>query len=162
MRNASEKTVAGSADIDVRELSTCTCFSLRRVARQITQLYDRLLAPAGLTAGQFGLLVQLHGISGVRAGGISIGALADRVGMDPTTLTRTLKPLAMQGLVADASDPEDRRVRAVLITNAGRRRLKKAAPLWRRAQEQLDEVLGTDAARSLRDVLDAASTRLRM
>src|SRR5580692_4033045 len=77
----------------VRELRNCTCSQLRRAGRQVTQLYDRALEPAGLTIGQFGLLAYLSTAGAENPGGIAIGALADARGMDPTTLTRNLKPL---------------------------------------------------------------------
>ncbi len=42
---------------------------------------------------QFGLLANLLGASFRRPDGLSIGAIAERLGMDPTTLNRNLKPL---------------------------------------------------------------------
>jgi DNA-binding MarR family transcriptional regulator len=55
-----------------------------------------------------------------------MGAIADRLRLDPTTLNRNLKPLHLQGLVKDATDSTDRRVRMIRITilasGAGRAR----------------------------------------
>ncbi|HEX9449051.1 MAG TPA: MarR family winged helix-turn-helix transcriptional regulator, partial [Dongiaceae bacterium] len=78
----------------LRDITGCTCLGLRRTTRLVTQIYDRHLTPAALTANQFGLLGYLLGAAmmGV-ADGLSIGQLADRLGMDPTTLNRNLKPL---------------------------------------------------------------------
>src|SRR4051812_39261828 len=78
--------------IEIPAVAGCTCMRLRRASRRITQIYDELLAPAGLTVTQFGLLANL------RACALSIGALASRLGMDPTTLTRNLRPLQARGL----------------------------------------------------------------
>ena len=58
----------------------------------MTQIYDRHLEPTGLTITQYGLLSHLRSLDGV-----SIGALAERLVMDPTTLTRTLGPLVTAG-----------------------------------------------------------------
>jgi hypothetical protein len=47
-------------EIDIQEISGCTCLRLRRAARQMTQIYDGALEPAGITVNQFGLLAKLH------------------------------------------------------------------------------------------------------
>src|SRR6516165_7681068 len=102
--------------IDLREVSGCTCLRARRLARQLTAAYDRALKHVGLTVNQFGVLAKLYGATRGGQTGLSIGALADRVGMHPTTLNRDLKPLKTQGLIADAVDMSDRRIRVVMIT----------------------------------------------
>ena len=79
-------------DIDIRAIAQCSCLRLRRTTRRVTQIYDRLLEPAGLTVNQFGLLARLYGAN-LRREILPIGTLAERVGMDPTTLNRSLKPL---------------------------------------------------------------------
>jgi len=147
-------------DIDVRELAQCTCLRLRRAARRVTQIYDHRLEPAGLTIGQFGLLAQLHGASLQGSGGLSIRALAERRGMDPTTLTRNLKPLKAQNLVADAADASDRRVRTVAITRRGRGKLREAVPLWRQAQAEVERILGIEATVALNGLLDLSAAKL--
>jgi hypothetical protein len=37
----------------------CNCFAARAAARHITQVYDQLLAPAGLRTTQFSILAKL-------------------------------------------------------------------------------------------------------
>ena len=54
--------------------------------------------------------------------------------MGPTTLNRNLKPLVAKGLVRNAADSADGRVRVVRITEKGRRALLKAVPFWQDAQ----------------------------
>jgi DNA-binding MarR family transcriptional regulator len=146
--------------IDLREVSGCTCLAARRIARALTRTYDQALEPAALTVNQFGLLAKLHGASQGGRVGVRIGALAERLGMHPTTLNRDLKPLRAHGLVADALDASDGRARAVVITAKGRARLRKAIPFWRRAQARLEGALGAELARALGDVLSSASTKL--
>jgi DNA-binding MarR family transcriptional regulator len=143
--------------IDLREISSCSCLRLRRTARHLTRLYDRALEPAGLTVNQFGLLANLRGAG---SAGLSIGALAERLGMDPTTLNRDLKPLQAAGLVRDTADPGDRRVRLVLVTAKGRARLAKAVPHWRRAQHQTEEQLGRESTQNLNALLDLVASKL--
>jgi DNA-binding MarR family transcriptional regulator len=147
--------------IDLREVSGCTCLRARRIARYLTQAYDGTLAPVALTVNQFGVLAKLYGATRGGQTGVPIGTLADRLGMHPTTLNRDLKPLRAQGLIADAVDAGDRRVRALTITGKGRAKLRKAVPFWRRAQKRLDAALGAAAAHSLNEALDLASARLQ-
>jgi DNA-binding MarR family transcriptional regulator len=154
------KNASMADQIDIREVSGCTCLRARRTTRQLTQIYDTSLKPAGLTVSQFGLLAKLYGASLAGRRSLSIGTLAERLGMDPTTLNRNLKPLVAQGLVADRVDAEDRRVRAVLITAKGRAKLRKAVPFWRRAQARIQEALGVEATLALGDLLDLASSKL--
>ncbi len=146
--------------IDIREVSGCTCLRARSATRQLTQVCDRALEPAGLTINQFGLLAKLHGATRAGRKSLSIGALAGLLGMHPTTLNRDLKPLKAQDLVADAADPADRRIRAVLITRKGRAKLGKAVPLWRRAQRRVEEALGVESTRALNALLELASAKL--
>jgi len=146
-------------DVDIRELAQCSCLRLRRITRRVTQIYDRALKPAGLTVGQFGLLGRLYGAK-VRREIVPIGTLAERVGMDPTTLNRSLKPLESQRLIANSSDPNDRRVRVVRLTKAGMTKLRQAVPLWRKAQRQIDIAFGIDASVALNGLLELSYEKL--
>ena len=147
-------------EVNVIEIAGCTCLRLRRATRRVTQIYDRFLEPAGLTSNQIGLLTHLYGASRSARAALPIGVLAERVGMDPTTLNRNLKPLEAQGLVEDAADPEDGRVRAILITREGTTRLQKAVPFWRQAQTHLESALGKEATLALNGLLDLSSAKL--
>jgi DNA-binding MarR family transcriptional regulator len=142
-----------------QELRNCTCSRLRRAGRQVTQLYDQALEPAGLTIGQFGLLAYLA-TDANESGGIPIGALANARGMDPTTLTRNLKPLVAEGWVVDARDPHDRRVRAVAISASGRKKFLAAAPLWQRAEAQLGTLLGAETLAALNALLEVSISKI--
>jgi len=146
-------------NLPARELRNCTCSRLRRAGRQVTQLYDQALEPAGLTIGQFGLLAHLATADTARSG-IPIGTLAHARGMDPTTLTRNLKPLVAEGWIVDAPDPRDRRVRAVAITPSGRKKYVAAAPLWQSAESQMGTLLGPETLAALNALLEVSIGRV--
>jgi DNA-binding MarR family transcriptional regulator len=114
----------------------CACRHVRRAARAVTGLYDRLLAPSGLRATQVTLLVALE-----KAGPAPFTRLAGVLGMDRTTLTRNLEPLRRDRLLA-LRPGEDRRVRLAMITEKGRKTLAAAIPLWQQAQRQITDGLG--------------------
>ena len=137
------------------ELTACPCLRLRQVTRRVTQIYDQALAPAGVTSSQFSLLSYLQMLRSP-----SIGELADRMMVDPTTLTRTLRPLEAAGLIVIASDRNDRRRRTVASTDAGRAAFRKAVPLWRRAHAALGNRLGASGLATLQTALDLPLRRL--
>jgi DNA-binding MarR family transcriptional regulator len=68
----------------VPELGPCACSQVRRLARKLSSLYDTLLSPEDLTITQYSLLVNVE-----RAGQLSHAVLAEKVGMDRTTLTQS-------------------------------------------------------------------------
>jgi DNA-binding MarR family transcriptional regulator len=114
----------------------CACRNVRRAARAVTGLYDRVLAPTRLRATQVTLLVALE-----KAGPIPFTRLAGVLGMDRTTLTRNLEPLRRAGLLI-LRPGEDRRVRLATITPTGRKAITAAIPLWEEAQRQITDGLG--------------------
>jgi DNA-binding MarR family transcriptional regulator len=136
-------------------ITGCTCDRLRKLARRLTQRYDAFLAPTGLRLTQFSLLAHL-----VHGGPAAMSALAERLDMDRTTLTRNLKPLADAGLVAlDAG--RDGRERVVSISEEGRTTWRAAREPWRRAQQEVNETLGVERVAALHAVLDGSLESLR-
>jgi DNA-binding MarR family transcriptional regulator len=121
----------------------CACANLRKAARAVTQLFDGVLAPSGLKATQFTLLVTSR-----LMGETTVGELAATMAMDRTTLSRNLKPLVREGLL-EVRPGEDGRTRLVRVTPEGERALVDAYPLWQRAQEAVVTALGSDRYEAL-------------
>src|SRR5437762_2440873 len=142
---------------ELRDVLGCPCLGIRRATRRITQLYDNVLAPSGLTANQFGQLAHLLAADFTGTGGLSIGTMADRLGTDPTTLNRNLKPLEAKGFVRDVPSGSDGRVRTIKITEKGKRTLQRALPLWRQARDQVEKALGSMELAALSELLDLAT-----
>jgi len=109
---------------------------LRRAARLVTQFYDDALRPSGLRATQFTLLQALS-----LAPRISHKELARLLGIDSTTLTRTLSRLRRRGWLR-AGTGADRRELRLVLTPAGQREYKRILPYWQSAQSQLRRALG--------------------
>ena len=70
----------------------CACATLRRTTRLVSQLYDEAMRPSGIRGTQFTLLQALK-----LAPGISQKQMAEVLGIDSTTLTRTLVLLRKRG-----------------------------------------------------------------
>lgn len=121
----------------------CACANLRRAARIVTQFYDQELRPSGMRVTQFTLLQAL-----AIAGSMSQGRLGDLLGLDSTTLTRTLRLLRNQGWI-EAERAEDRRQLRLKLTPGGWREYRRALPQWRSAQRRLRRALGESAWKNL-------------
>jgi DNA-binding MarR family transcriptional regulator len=128
--------------------SDCVCLSLRMASRVITRTYDRALAPAGITTNAYAILARLE-----LEGPMPLGALAARLAVDRTTLSREVDALA--GLVETERDPDDGRRRLVSLTDEGAQRVAAAAPLWARAQAEVASLFAKERTAALRDELHA-------
>src|SRR5437763_15564286 len=84
-----------SSSLDLNGTGYCASFNFRRTARAVTSLYDMALEETGIRSTQFAILV---GIAKNQL--VSMGALADVLVIDSTTLTRSLRLLVKEGLVA--------------------------------------------------------------
>jgi DNA-binding MarR family transcriptional regulator len=133
--------------------SVCTCFRLRRAARQVSQIYDHELAAVGLSLNEYSILRHAE-----RGSHCQLGELADSLGMERTTLTRNLKPLLEAGWLKEARG-DDARQRLISVTSSGRKRIANAKPHWLRAQRRIEASYGaarTDRLRMDLDLLDIA------
>jgi DNA-binding MarR family transcriptional regulator len=142
-------------DGSIRIPVACTCSRVRKTARRVSQIYDQALEPYGFTISQYGILVNLRQLDGA-----SIGQLAERMVMDPTSLTRALKPLERQGFISLATDPNDRRSRRLSLTPEGLAAMRAAKPGWIKAQSAVEQALGADETQLLHASLDRALDRL--
>lgn len=133
----------------------CTAAKVRRLARKVTQLYDDALAPYGLTIGQMGLLASLR-----RREGIGVGALAERLSADASTVSRLLRPLQSAGYLRIDQDPDDARAKQVRLTDAGHAVRREASAGWLAAQAHMQAALGPGRLEALRFLLDDAHAHL--
>ena len=115
--------------------SACYCTNLRRSANIISDFYDASLKDAGLTAAQYHLLINLS-----RLGSANITHWAECVGLDRSTMVRNIKLLQARGFVENSEGHG----KVFTLSSEGKRVLALAAPLWQRAQEQIEAVLGKD------------------
>ncbi len=90
-------------------------FLLWDVARLWRQALERAVGSSGLTltAGEVRTLANV-----AHYGGLRQTALAERMGIEPMTLSGFLEPLEKQGLVTRSVDPTDRRAKVIEATPA--------------------------------------------
>ena len=131
-------------------VEACAGWNSRLAARRITQFLDGEMASLGLTAAQAGMMAQI-----ATASDDTLGALARRMGLEQSTMSRNLRTLEGEGLIEIATVENDLRRRAVWLTETGARRLEAAIPVWRKAQAKLARRLSPGLARRLADEAEA-------
>ena len=119
----------------------CLCLAAQRAARALSRRFDEVFRAFGITSGQFSLLNALN-----RPEPPSLGAVAELLAMDRTSLTANLKPLQRDGLVAVEADSSDRRIKRLALTGAGQRVLAEAMPIWTKVHGEIDRSLASQAA----------------
>jgi DNA-binding MarR family transcriptional regulator len=125
---------------------TCVCLHARMTARAVTRAYDQALAPLGLEATQFTLLGAIMG-NPER----SITALADRLALERSSLSRNLKLLEARGLITSAGTGG--RGAAFIITPEGEALLEAALPVWSAVQRSSEDAMGAVTWSVTRDTL---------
>ena len=101
----------------------------------------------GITITQYSILASIG-----RAGELSHTVLAEKLGMDRTTLTRNLRPLIEAKWIVVGSG-EDRRQRWLHLTTAGNKKLKRCLPLWEKVQNEFVSEIGAQQLQELRVLL---------
>ena len=132
----------------------CYCATLRQTARAVTVLYEEMLAGSGLHATQYTALQLLDA-----APNLTTTDLADALGIDQTTATRTLALIKKAGYASDTVG-DDRRQRHWALQPGGKALLRKLKPRWEAAQEVFEKRLGRTQATALKEASYLAASRL--
>ncbi len=92
------------------------CFSLYAASIAINRVYKPVLDRLGITYPQFLVLQILNGADD----GVPIGAIAERLALEPSTITPLAKRMETAGLVTRIRNPADERQVRVRLTERGR------------------------------------------
>lgn len=133
----------------------CSCFYLRRAARLVTRQYADTMKAAGLKSSQFSILSMLS-----YHGQLTISELAEKMGLERTSMSRTLRPMEKDGLIT-ISDEKDHRRRYIALTKQGVATFKRALPLWNKAQGELKLQLGESDLKQLKTLLKRTAEVVR-
>jgi len=122
----------------------CAGWNARLAARRITAFLNRRMQGSGLSLAQFSLMSQI-----AVARDDTLSELAERIGLDQSTLSRNLQVLEAAGLVEIATGDRDARRRSVRLTEKGALKLEAGLADWKRAHGELAKRLDPAAARRL-------------
>ena len=89
-------------------------FVVNKVSERINRQIESVTVPLGLNLKQYGLLMLLQ-----NEGSLSQIVVSQRVGLDRTSVMRTVDVLEARGLVRRDPDPTDRRKHSVTLTETG-------------------------------------------
>lgn len=129
-------------------------FAANQVSRSFRTLISRELAGIGLYAGQEGVILSL-----AETDGLTAGAIAQRLGVKPPTMTRTIVRMEAQGFV-ERRDDEDGRLTTVWLTDSGRQTVERVNEVNATVQGQALEGLSEKQQRNLMKYLKAVDTNL--
>ncbi len=115
----------------------CLCYKMRSASRTITRIYDEQIKSTGIKANQFSMLVAIKVMDSV-----SISSLAKQLMMERTTLTRNLTPLEKLQLISIRAG--EGRTRNVSLTSEGLQKVEDVKPLWKQAQQKIENALGQE------------------
>lgn len=118
---------------------------------------ERVLAAARVPITRAGLaaLRLVH-----RHGPLVVSDLSRRLGLDLSTVSRQLRPLEEEGLVARTTDDDDRRVAWIALTPKGRRVIDRTTKAWLEDYEHaLEHWTSADRA-ALAELLERLRTDL--
>ena len=117
--------------IRARPLKESTAYNLAKVCKAHRSNVGELLAEVGLHVGQEMVLVELWEKDGLRG-----GELADRLGVEPPTITKMVRRLEGCGLLERRRDPSDARSFRVHLTEKGRSLEGPVGRCWERVEER--------------------------
>ena len=128
-------------DFTPRPLDQQLCFTLYATSMAVTRMYKPMLDRMGITYPQYLVLAALG-----EQDGLAVGAIADRLALESSTVTPPLKRMEQAGLVERRRSKEDERQVNVFMTAAGRRLLEESQclgdTLVERSRMTADEVQG--------------------
>jgi DNA-binding MarR family transcriptional regulator len=125
--------------------------ALLHAAGSVESFVDSRLSAVGLSLPKLAALDRLMQTPG---GSLPLGQLADRLACVKSNVTQLVDRLEADGLVTREPDPNDRRSRLAVITNAGRQAYEKGAGIHRDAERQLFGALTDDDATRLADIFE--------
>jgi DNA-binding MarR family transcriptional regulator len=134
--------------LDLNGTGYCASFHLRRTARAVTRMYDAVMQETGIRSTQFSILVGI-----AKNQPVAIGALAEVMILDRTTLTRSLRLLEKEGLIS-VSERSTMRQRFLSMAPKGERALGHSVEAWRKAHERFLATVGSENWDELRSELE--------
>src|SRR6201996_244648 len=141
--------------LDMDSVQNCTCFTVRRISRAITQFFDAEVGRHGVRPTQTPILGALQAKNGW-----DMAELSEWLGMERTTLLRNLRPLQRDGLVRVKGSGRGGHVE-LEITEKGRKTLAKMRPAWCSAQDKVVAILGKERWSAIINDLQSVAEKLK-
>lgn len=130
-------------------------WEIAETAHALRRFYDRRVQQLGVTRAQWRVLAVLG-----REPGLKQVSLAERLDIEPITLSRTIDRLQQAGLVTRRPDPADRRAWRLELTKAAEPLLAKLVELANEMAGEAFDGLAPDEVTALRAQLASIRSNL--
>jgi DNA-binding MarR family transcriptional regulator len=126
------------------------------IHRHSRAFMDRRLRHLGFGGGQFGFMMMLY-----KKDGINQTTLSEKLNLDKTTVTRSIRPLLDNGYMTRERDPEDRREYRLLLTEKGMSIRPELIEVKREMSQQLLEGLTPEERCRLMEMMERIAENAR-
>ncbi len=117
--------------------------------------FIRFARERGFSMSHLGALFHLH-----RLGSCGVTEIGDHLGVTSAAASQMLDRLVQQGLVSRSEDPEDRRVKRIVLTDRGRRILEESLRARQSWLEDLAQILSESEKAEATAALSLLITKL--
>src|SRR5262245_33531153 len=125
-------------------------FAVLHAASVLETRVEERLADAGLSLPKLAALHQL-----AQAGdSLPLGQLAERLACVKSNVTQRVDRLEADGLVVRAADPNDRRSRLAVLTEAGKSAYARGSQIQQHAEREIFETLSKEESSTLHALLE--------
>jgi DNA-binding MarR family transcriptional regulator len=128
-------------------------YLLARLGQASTKRFHRALEPQGIHPRHFGVMTIV-----AAEPGLSQNQLHERTGIDPSSMVAVIDELEAKGLAERRPLADDRRVRAIYLTDDGERCLARVRELAANLQGELLQPLSVEERGTLHELLRRLAT----
>jgi len=114
--------------IRVKELEQCSCFNIRKIARELTNSYNNSLKLYGINSTQIPILALLNIFNQLET-----SKMAKLLNLEPSTLRRNLSILVKKKLIKVVR--RDINGNLLKLTTNGYNKLKETLPIWKKSNQ---------------------------
>lgn len=138
-----------STDLDQGLLPDLLGYQLRRAQFVVFSEFQKVMADLSVTPGQYGVMTLIG-----RNPGMTQSALARAVGVERSTMVAVIDGLEKNGFVERRPSPVDRRSYALVLSDAGMKKLADLDPMVAEHDKQVSATLSVTEKASLMELLE--------
>jgi DNA-binding MarR family transcriptional regulator len=132
----------------------CINAKLRKLQRKVAALYEARLRPFGLEGSMLAILFLVGKLPGINQ-----KTVADKLVLDPSTMSRDAKKLVKRGVLR-VTKGEDPRNSELALTNEGYELLEQVSPIWEAMHHKVSELFGRFSIQQLDMMTEAINQNI--
>ena len=115
--------------INVNELKQCPCFNFRKMARELTNSYNKSLKYSGINSTQIPILALLNIYNEIET-----AKIAKLLNLEPSTIRRNSSILIKKKLIKIVK--RDINGNLLKLTTYGYKKLRETLPIWKKSNQK--------------------------